>query len=145
MRNATQSPTTRRDFLVRSAATAAGAFLSVGLPGVLPGSSAEAAAGAAMPGFTPSIWFTITPDGKVTMHIVKAEMGQHVGTALAQVIAEELEARWGACASQACVFRSAFNPHWLRATVPAPRQRRREVYRAPPRAASSPCCGTGWR
>src|SRR6202023_892558 len=45
-------------------------------------------------GFTPSIWFTLTPDGKVTMHIVKAEMGQHIGTALAQVIAEELAVRW---------------------------------------------------
>ena len=47
-----------------------------------------------MSGFTPSIWFTLTPDGKVTMHIVKAEMGQHVGTGLAQVIAEELEVKW---------------------------------------------------
>ena len=28
------------------------------------------------------------------MHIVKTEMGQHIGTALAQVIAEELEVRW---------------------------------------------------
>ena len=94
MRNITQSATTRRDFLVRSAATAAGAFLSVGLPTLLPSGSAEAATGAAMAGFTPSIWFTLTPDGKVTMHIVKAEMGQHIGTALAQVIAEELAVRW---------------------------------------------------
>ena len=47
-----------------------------------------------MSGFTPSIWFTITPDGKTTMHIVKAEMGQHIGTGLAQVIAEELEVKW---------------------------------------------------
>ncbi len=44
--------------------------------------------------FTPSIWFTITPDGKTTMHIVKAEMGQHIGTGLAQIIAEELEVKW---------------------------------------------------
>ena len=47
-----------------------------------------------MAAYTPSIWFTLTPDGKVTMHIVKAEMGQHVGTGLAQVIAEELEVKW---------------------------------------------------
>ena len=72
----------------------AGAFLSVGLPALLPGSRAEAASSAAMTSFTPSIWFTLTPDGKVTMHIVKAEMGQHIGTALAQVIAEELAVRW---------------------------------------------------
>ena len=86
----TPSSTTRREFLVRSAATAAGTFMSIGLP-VLGSGTANADA---MSGFTPSIWFTLTPDGKVTMHIVKAEMGQHVGTGLAQVIAEELEVKW---------------------------------------------------
>jgi isoquinoline 1-oxidoreductase subunit beta len=94
MRNATTTGATRREFLVRSAATAGGAFLSIGLPALLPGSRAEAATTAAMSSFTPSIWFTLTPDGKVTMHIVKAEMGQHIGTSLAQVIAEELAIRW---------------------------------------------------
>jgi isoquinoline 1-oxidoreductase beta subunit len=93
MRSPTQTGTTRRDFLVRSAVTAAGTFLSIGLPN-LGASAAEEANGAAMPSFTPSIWFTITPDGKTTMHIVKAEMGQHIGTGMAQVIAEELEVRW---------------------------------------------------
>src|SRR6478672_935364 len=83
---------TRREFLVRSAATAAGAYFSVGLPGLMSGQSAQAAMGSA--GFTPSIWFTITPDGKTTMHILKAEMGQHIGTGLAQIIAEELEVKW---------------------------------------------------
>src|SRR6516162_5814769 len=86
----TPSAVTRREFLVRSAATAAGTFMSIGLP-ALGNMSAKADA---MSGFTPSIWFTLTPDGKVTMHIVKAEMGQHVGTGLAQIIAEELEVKW---------------------------------------------------
>src|SRR6202162_5090725 len=86
----TPSAATRREFLVRSAATAAGTFMSIGLP-VLGSSTAKADA---MSGFTPSIWFTLTPDGKVTMHIVQAEMGQHIGTGLAQVIAEELEVKW---------------------------------------------------
>src|SRR5712691_7050177 len=90
MLRSTQSATSRREFLVRSAATAAGTFLSIGLPTL--GSSTATAQ--AMSGFTPSIWFTLTPDGKVTMHIVKAEMGQHVGTGLAQIIAEELEVKW---------------------------------------------------
>ncbi len=94
MHSPAQSGTTRREFLVRSAATATGGFLSIGLPGVLASGKAEAAAGTGMSSFTPSIWFTITPDGKTTMHIVKAEMGQHVGTGLAQVIAEELELNW---------------------------------------------------
>jgi isoquinoline 1-oxidoreductase len=92
MRESTASVTTRREFLVRSAVTAAGAFMSIGLPAWLGSGPAEA--GPAMSAFTPSIWFTLTPDGKVAMHIVKAEMGQHVGTGLAQVIAEELEVRW---------------------------------------------------
>src|SRR5437764_13988532 len=94
MPNPQQSGATRRDFLVRSAVTAAGGFLSVGLPSLVTGTRADAGIGAAMTGFTPSIWFTITPDGKTTMHIVKAEMGQHIGTGLAQVIAEELEVNW---------------------------------------------------
>src|SRR6476661_9239474 len=86
----TPSAATRREFLVRSAATAAGTFMSIGLPAL----GAGAAKAEGMSSFTPSIWFTLTPDGKVTMHIVKAEMGQHVGTGLAQVIAEELEVKW---------------------------------------------------
>ena len=34
------------------------------------------------------------PSGITTVHITKAEMGQHVGTALAQSVAEELEVDW---------------------------------------------------
>jgi len=90
MVRSTDSATTRREFLIRSAATAAGAFLSIGLPSL----DSSIAAAQPMTGFTPSIWFTLTPDGKVTMHIVKAEMGQHIGTALAQIIADELEVKW---------------------------------------------------
>jgi isoquinoline 1-oxidoreductase subunit beta len=90
MLNLTKATTNRRGFLVRSAATAAGTFMSIGLP-VL---GSEAAKAEGMSSFTPSIWFTLTPDGKVTMHIVKCEMGQHVGTGLAQIIAEELEVNW---------------------------------------------------
>src|ERR1700751_699232 len=89
MTSASRAGSTRREFLVRSAATAAGAFMSISVPILT--TDAEAAETSA---YTPSIWFTISPDGKVTMHIVKAEMGQHVGTGLAQVIAEELEVNW---------------------------------------------------
>ncbi len=83
---------TRREFLVRSTVIAGSGFFSIGMPGLLSGTNAEAAM--ARQAFTPAIWFTITPDGKTTMHIVKAEMGQHIGTGLAQVIAEELEVDW---------------------------------------------------
>jgi isoquinoline 1-oxidoreductase len=85
---------TRREFLVRSGATGAGVMLGIAFgPGLL-GSAAPARAAEGMDTFTPSIWFTMTPDGKTTIHVVKAEMGQHVGTALAQIIAEELEVKW---------------------------------------------------
>src|SRR5690349_2512582 len=95
MRSSTEhADTTRRGFLVRSAATAAMGYLSIGLPSLIWPTHAGAGPSQSSRGFTPSIWFTITPDGKTTMHIVKAEMGQHVGTGLAQVIAEELEINW---------------------------------------------------
>src|SRR5437879_12501699 len=42
----------------------------------------------------PNTAFTIDPSGIITVHITKAEMGQGVGTALAQIVAEELEADW---------------------------------------------------
>jgi hypothetical protein len=87
-----QQGITRREFLVRSTVIAGSGFFSIGLPGLVPFTNAEAAIGGQA--FTPSIWFTMTPDGKTTMHIVKTEMGQHIGTGLAQVIAEELEVRW---------------------------------------------------
>lgn len=82
---------TRREFLVRSTVVAGSGFLSIGLPGLIAAKDAQAAG---TPAFTPSIWFTMTPDGKTTMHIVKAEMGQHIGTGLAQIIADELEVKW---------------------------------------------------
>lgn len=84
----------RRDFMVRSGALAGGALLSIGVGPSLFGAGTAQAAESASASYTPSIWFTITPDGVTTMHIVKAEMGQHIGTALAQIIAEELEVSW---------------------------------------------------
>jgi isoquinoline 1-oxidoreductase beta subunit len=71
----------RRDFLAAGAA---------GLTLVFAATDATSAAGA----FEPNPWLTITSDGAVTVHITKAEMGQGVGTAFAQIVAEELEADW---------------------------------------------------
>lgn len=42
----------------------------------------------------PQLWFTIQPDGRVTMTMPKVEMGQGVHTALAQIAAEELGVSW---------------------------------------------------
>jgi isoquinoline 1-oxidoreductase beta subunit len=45
-------------------------------------------------GFSPSAWFTVTPDNKVTIFVGNAEMGQGVLTAHSMIIADELEADW---------------------------------------------------
>lgn len=44
--------------------------------------------------FSPSVWFEVKESGKVLVNIARCEMGQHVGTALAQIVAEELGADW---------------------------------------------------
>lgn len=44
--------------------------------------------------FEPTIWYGIDPSSEVTVNIIRAEMGQHVGTALARIVADELEADW---------------------------------------------------
>ena len=44
--------------------------------------------------FEPTIWYGIDTKGAVTVNIIRAEMGQHVGTALARIVADELEADW---------------------------------------------------
>ncbi|HIG39606.1 MAG: molybdopterin cofactor-binding domain-containing protein [bacterium] len=44
--------------------------------------------------FEPTVWYTIDQQGLITVNIAEAEMGQHVGTALARIIADELEANW---------------------------------------------------
>src|SRR5580692_3452728 len=44
--------------------------------------------------FLPTIWYGIDRSGTVTINVIRAEMGQHVGTALARIVADELEADW---------------------------------------------------
>jgi isoquinoline 1-oxidoreductase subunit beta len=77
----------RRQFLATGAVAGAGLTLRFTIPGAV-GDAAAATR------FDPNAALTITPDGLVTVHITKAEMGQGVGTALAQIVAEELEADW---------------------------------------------------
>lgn len=45
-------------------------------------------------GFKPNVWFEITPDNIVTVTLGASEMGQGSHTALAMIIADELEADW---------------------------------------------------
>ncbi len=44
--------------------------------------------------FQPTAYFTMEPSGKTKVHVNKCEMGQHIGTAFAQIVAEELELDW---------------------------------------------------
>jgi len=79
----------RRGFLVSAAGGAA-------LFGFAQAASATTAFGPATAagGFEPTIWYAVDREGVVTVNIIRAEMGQHVGTALARIVADELEADW---------------------------------------------------
>src|SRR5262249_20535329 len=44
--------------------------------------------------FEPTIWYSLDRDGIVTVNVIRAEMGQHVGTAIARILADELEVEW---------------------------------------------------
>ena len=55
---------------------------------------AMAAPAQAAESYAPTIWYTIGRDGQVVVNIIRAETGQHVGTAIARIVADELEADW---------------------------------------------------
>jgi isoquinoline 1-oxidoreductase beta subunit len=76
----------RRSFLVGSAATG----LVLGYAGV-PGIDQALAAPSA---FEPSVWYSIGPDGLVTVTCGKADMGQHIASTMAQIVSEELGSSW---------------------------------------------------
>jgi len=78
----------RRSFLIGSAATG----LVMGFADPLQMLSAGEAHAAGR--LAPTVWFDMGADGICTVHVGKAEMGQHVGTAMAQLVAEELELAW---------------------------------------------------
>ena len=87
--------TSRRKFLVSSAAGFSGLviaqstvakpvinLLDPGSPLVIPDN------------FEPCVWFTMQSSGKTNIHVFRQEIGQHIGTSLAQIVAEELELDW---------------------------------------------------
>lgn len=80
---------TRRSFLV--GASAAGLTLAFA-----PAQSLASSASISISNkeFEPTVWFSIDGAGLIHVNVAEAEMGQHVGTALARIIAEELEANW---------------------------------------------------
>ena len=89
----------RRGFLIGMATT--GAALALGIPLGLPalrrgaaGLTEGDAGGFASGSLDPLLWFEVYPDGRVLLFVPKAEMGQGIHTALAQIAAEELEIAW---------------------------------------------------
>ncbi len=82
------TPLSRRGFLIGAAgASFAFGFAKAGLAATDPTSPVKGA-------FEPTIWYRIDGEGIVTVNIIRGEMGQHVGTALARILADELEVDW---------------------------------------------------
>src|SRR6201995_5254150 len=80
-----RSPLRRRSFIVGASATGL-AFGYVAATNIKDALAANS--------FGPTAWYSIGPDGIVTVQVGKAEMGQHVSSAMAQIVADELEADW---------------------------------------------------
>src|SRR3984893_13664127 len=78
----------RRSFWFGTAA----AGLALGYSAV-PGLDSALAA-TAPSNFDPSVWYSIAPDGIVTVTCGKADMGQHIASTMAQIISEELGSNW---------------------------------------------------
>ncbi|HMA89781.1 MAG TPA: molybdopterin cofactor-binding domain-containing protein [Burkholderiales bacterium] len=81
-----QSPQ-RRDFLKASAAAGGGLMLEFSFPFV-------ARAAADRSATEVNAWIVIHPDDRVVIRIARSEMGQGTYTALAQLVAEELDCDW---------------------------------------------------
>jgi isoquinoline 1-oxidoreductase beta subunit len=91
--NKSQADQSRRQFLI---ATVGSSLLMAFAPAVQAMDVVTGGAGTRLAGklFSPTVWFEIDTQGNVLVNVAKAEMGQHVGTALARIVAEELGADW---------------------------------------------------
>ena len=79
----------RREFLGRSGLTLAVVAAPSGLEVLAMGEADDSS-----DTFSPTAWYTISPDNSITVMVSKVEMGQGTHTALAMLIAEELDADW---------------------------------------------------
>ncbi|PIL20938.1 aldehyde dehydrogenase [Puniceibacterium antarcticum] len=96
MNNTTRSgDMTRRGFLVSMTATGvAFGFPRASSAAMDPAASNGIPIEATGDPFEPTLWYWIDSDGRVNVNIIRAEMGQHVGTAIARILADELEVAW---------------------------------------------------
>ena len=74
-----EPPLSRRGFLIGMV----GAGLAFGFA---PAEALSEASPGSAKGFEPTIWYSIDGDGVVTVNVIRAEMGQHIGTALARIL-----------------------------------------------------------
>jgi len=94
----------RRDFL--KALAAGGLLIAVG-----PAVAADAPAAAPAP--QPPAWVRIAPDGSVTILSNTSELGQGTGTAIAQMLADEMDLDWKTVRiDMAPVEKQFINPGW---------------------------------
>ena len=83
---------TRRSFLATAGVVGGGLALGITLsPNRLKISSDDAASGDEV---VLNTWVKVSPDNQITVYFPHSEMGQGVGTGLAQMLAEEMEADW---------------------------------------------------
>jgi isoquinoline 1-oxidoreductase beta subunit len=95
----------RRDFLKHGSAGAAGLIVGVWLRDC----SATRPAEAAQSAFAPNAFVRISSDDAVTVVVNRSEMGQGVHTALAMLVAEELDCDWGAIRVEAAPVTPDYN------------------------------------
>jgi isoquinoline 1-oxidoreductase subunit beta len=70
-------------------------LISSGVAGLMFGfGTATASAATAATAYDPSIWYSMGANGLVTVNVGKADMGQHIASTMAQIVAEELGAKW---------------------------------------------------
>ena len=95
MENPVNKPLSRRRFLIMSGAGATTMAFASSAMGREAVNLLDPTNPLVIPqNFKPSIWFTMEANGRTTVHVLRAEIGQHVGTAFAQIVAEELELEW---------------------------------------------------
>jgi isoquinoline 1-oxidoreductase beta subunit len=93
-KNTDTSGISRRGFLIAMTATG----VSFGFPRAFAAMDPATPTGQVLPDaaevYEPSLWYSIDSAGKIKVNIIRAEMGQHVGTSIARILADELEADW---------------------------------------------------
>lgn len=73
----------------------------------------------------PDLFISILPEGKIELTVHRSEMGQHVWTSVAQVLAEELEANW----EDISIVQAIGHPKYGDQNTDGSRSIRRNLYR----------------